>query len=132
MNVQALTNLEGELAYLGQARPGSTVDLPAARADGIVAAVSDADVETLADLGYLGAGGTIRTPVRRPKNKGHNGHEKRGNSAHARLRAPVEQAFATLKRWRVLDLVRSSPHRITDLLHALLAIIQKRSSLSTG
>ncbi|GAA2934315.1 transposase family protein [Streptomyces thioluteus] len=130
VNVQALTSVEGELAYLGQARPGSVNDLPAARGDGIIAAVSDADVETTADLGYLGAGGTIRTPVRRPKGKSHNGWEKKGNSAHARLRAPAERAFAVLKRWRILDLVRISPNRITRLLHALLALIQKRTSLA--
>jgi hypothetical protein len=130
VNVQALTGTDGEPVFLGQARPGSTPDLPAARADGIVTTVTEADIETSADLGYLGAGGTIRTPVRRPQGKGHNGWEKRGNSAHAQLRAPVERAFATLKRWRVLDLVRISPNRITALLHAILVIIQKRSSLA--
>ncbi|MDK1477088.1 transposase family protein [Streptomyces sp. 549] len=129
VNVQALTGQDGTLAFLGEARPGSTNDLPAARADGIITAVTEADVETAADLGYLGAGGTVRTPVRRPKGKGHNGHEKRANSTHATLRAPVERAFAALKRWRILDLVRISPNRITDLLHAILAVMQKRSSL---
>lgn len=89
-------------------------------------------VETSADSGYQGAGGTVRTPVKRPKGKGHNGHEKRANSAPSKLRAPVERAFAVLKRWQVLDKVRISPNRITDLLHALLAIIQKRSSLAAG
>ncbi|MHC0429973.1 transposase family protein [Streptomyces sp. O3] len=112
VNVQGLTGADGELAYLGRARPGSTTDLPAARAEGIVTAVTEADIETTADLGYLGAGGTVRTPVRRPKGKGHNGWEKLTNSAHARYRAPVERAFAVLKRWRVLDLVRISPELV--------------------
>ncbi len=132
MNVQGITDAQGELLYLGQARPGATHDLKAARADGIIEAVTDADVETAADSGYQGAGGTVRTPVKRPKGKGNNGHEKRANSAHAKLRAPVERAFAVLKRWRVLHRVRTSPNRVTILLHALLVIIQKRSSLSTG
>ncbi|NGO70271.1 transposase family protein [Streptomyces boncukensis] len=109
VNVQGLTDAEGELVYLGRARPGSTTDLPAAR-----------------------AGGTVRTLGRRPRGKGHNGWEKLTDSAHARLRAPVERAFAVLKRWRVLDLVRISPNRITGLLHAILAIIQKRSSLASA
>ncbi len=69
-----------------------------ARLDGIIEAVTDADVETAADSGYQGAGGTVRTPVKRPKGKGNNGHEKRANSAHAKLRAPVERAFAVVKR----------------------------------
>jgi hypothetical protein len=124
INVQALTDEHGEPAFPGQARPGSTPGLPAARADGIITTVTETDVETSADPGYLGAGGTIRTPVRRPKGKGHNGREKRGNHAHARLRAPVERAFATLKRRRILDLVRISPNRITPLLHAILTVTQ--------
>jgi len=55
--------------------------LPALRADGIITAVTEANVETAADLGYLGADGTFRTPVRRREGKNHNGHEKRGNCA---------------------------------------------------
>ncbi|WP_398859760.1 transposase family protein [Streptomyces chengmaiensis] len=70
--------------------------------------------------------------MKRPKGKGHNGWEKQANSALAKLRAPVEHAFAELKRWRVLDLVRISPNRITAVLHALLVITQKRSSLARG
>lgn len=130
MNVQALTDTTGELIFLGEARPGSTHDVTAARCDGIVVAVTNADVETTGDSGYQGAGGTVRTPVKRPKGKGHNGWEKLANTALARLRAPVERAFATLKRWRVLDTVRISPNRVTALLHAIFAIHRKRSSLA--
>lgn len=130
LNVQALTSTAGDLLFLGEARPGSTHDLTAARADGIIQAVADADVETTADSGYQGAGGTVRTPIKRPKGKGHNGWEKLANTALARLRGPVERPFATLKRWRVLDRLRISPNRVTDLIHALHAVIQKRSSLA--
>lgn len=128
--MQGLTNTIGELLFLGEARPGSTHDIVAARADGITEAVTAADVETTADSGYQGAGGTVRTPIKRPKGKGNNGWEKQANSALAKLRAPAERAFAVLKRWRVLDAVRISPNRITPLMHALLALIQKRSSLA--
>ncbi|WP_326608378.1 transposase family protein [Streptomyces sp. NBC_01800] len=122
------------MLFLGAARPGSTHDLTAARADGIAQAVTnaDADVETAADSGYQGAAGPVRTPVKRPKGQGHNGWEKQANSALARLRAPAERAFAELGRWRVLDLLRISPNRITAALHALLVITQKRSLLARG
>jgi len=130
MNVQALTGTSGELVFLGEAHLGSTHDVTAARADGIIIAVTDADVETSADSGYQGAGGTVRSPIKRPMGKGHNGWEKLANTALARLRAPVERAFAALKRWRVLDTVRISPNRVTALLHAILVIHQKRSSLA--
>ncbi|WP_093801566.1 transposase family protein [Streptomyces sp. Wb2n-11] len=69
VNVQALTAPEGELVLLGGARPGSTHDLTAARADGIVEAVTAADVETTADSGYQGAGGTVRTPIKHPRGR---------------------------------------------------------------
>ncbi|MET8330192.1 transposase family protein [Streptomyces sp. NPDC005181] len=88
----------GELLFLGAARPGSTHDLTAARADGIAQAVTDADVETTADSGYQGAAGAVRTPIKRPKGQGHNGWEKQANSALARLSAPAERAFAELGR----------------------------------
>ena len=130
MVVQALTDTSGELVFLGRARPGSVHDLTEARDDGIVDAVTEAGVETIADCGYQGAGGTVRTPVKRPKGKGHNGFEKRANRAHATLRVPVERAFAVLKRYRILDRVRISPCRVTTLLHAILVITQKRSSLA--
>jgi hypothetical protein len=130
MAVQALTDIGGELVFLGEARPGCMHDLAEARADGIIDAVTEAGVETIADSGYQGAGGTVRTPVKRPKGKGHNGFEKRANSAHARLRAPVERGFAVLKRFHILDRLRISPSRATTLLRAVLAIIQKRSSLA--
>lgn len=130
MVVQALTDTDGELVFLGQARPGSVHDLTEARADAILDAVTAADIETIADSGYQGAGGTVRTPVKRPKGKGHNGFEKRANALHARLRVPVERAFAVLKRYRILDRVRISPCRVTTLLRAILAVIQKRSSLA--
>ncbi|MFF1739122.1 transposase family protein [Streptomyces mirabilis] len=84
-NVQALTTTSGELLFLGAARPGSTHDLTAARADGVAQAVTD--VETTANSGYQDAVGTVRTPIKRPKGRGHNGWERQANSAFARLRA---------------------------------------------
>ncbi|MGQ5597281.1 transposase family protein [Streptomyces sp. ESR1.13] len=78
MTVQALTDTTGELVFLGEARPGATHDLTGARTDGIVEAVTDADIETTADSGYQGAGGCVRIPIKRPAGKGHNGWEKAG------------------------------------------------------
>jgi hypothetical protein len=130
MVVQAMTGTDGYLAFLGEARPGCMHDLAGARADGIIDAVTEAGVETIADSGYQGAGGTVRTPVKRPEGKGHNGFEKRANSAHAKLRVPVERGFAVPKRFHILDRPRISPSRTTTLLRAILAIIQKRSSLA--
>ena len=131
-NVQALILMNGEPAYVGDARCGWTCDLTVARGGQIVEAAALAGIEVLADSGYQGAGGTVRTPVKRPKGLGHNGHEKRADQAHAATRAPGERGFALLKSWRVLRLVRISPCRITDLVRAVLVVTQKRSSLARG
>jgi len=56
--------------------------------------------------------------------------EKQANSAHAKLRAPVERAFAVLKRFHIPDRLRISPNRATPILHPILTITQKRSSLA--
>ncbi|WP_419998337.1 transposase family protein [Streptomyces boninensis] len=130
MNLHGITTTAGELVFLGEARPGSTADITAARHDGIMETVTDADVETTADSGYQGAGGTVRTPIKRPAGKGHNGWEKQANTALARLRAPVERAFAELKRWRVLQRIRISPNRITGLAHAIFVIHHEQRSLA--
>lgn len=130
VDLQALMGMDGEPRFVGDTRCGSVHDLAAARADGIVDAAADAGIEALADSGYQGAGGTVRTPIKRPKGKGHNGFEKRANQAHARERAPGERGFALLKAWRILHLVRISPRRITDLAKAVLVLTQKRSSLT--
>jgi DDE superfamily endonuclease/Helix-turn-helix of DDE superfamily endonuclease len=130
LNAQALMGMDGEPAFVGQARCGSTHDLTAAREDSIIDTAAEAGVEILADSGYQGAGGTVRTPVKRPKRLGHNGHEKRANALHAAERAPGERGFALLKGWRVLRLVRISPSRATDLLQAVLVLNKQRSSLA--
>ncbi|MGW2565353.1 transposase family protein [Streptomyces sp. NPDC001537] len=48
----------------------------------------------------------------------------------ARLRAPVERAFAELKRWRVLERVRISPSRIASLARAVFVIHREQRSLT--
>lgn len=83
-----MTESQGELVSLGGARPGSTHDLAAARADSIVDAVSEAGIETGPGSRYQGAGGTVRTLIKRPKGKGNNGHGKRADSAHSTLHTP--------------------------------------------
>jgi hypothetical protein len=130
MTVQALSDATGRPVFLGDAHPGSVHDLAAARADGIIEQVTATEVETLADSGYQGAGGTVRTPIKRRRGLHHSEHEKHANSEHARHRVPVERAFAHLKRWRVLDRVRISPNRISNLLKALFVVHRKRSSLA--
>lgn len=42
--------------------------------------------------------------------------------SHAKIRALVEQAMATLKNWRLLRKLRCSTTRITSLVRAVLTL----------
>ena len=130
VNVQGVIGLDGELHYLGEARCGSTHDTAAARADGIVEAAANADVELIADLGYHGAGGTVRTPAKRKPGRGLSPRDQRANREHARVRCQGERGFAQLKAFKVLRRVRISPCKITMLSRSIHTVIRLRASLA--
>ncbi|MEV4284047.1 transposase family protein [Nonomuraea bangladeshensis] len=123
VNVQVLADPAGRLVWVSPALPGATHDLTAARATGLIAALTTAGVTTFADKGYQGAGGSIRTPF-----KGHrlrpplSRHQRSVNRAHARIRACGERAVATLKTWKVLSRLRCCPRRATTLVQAILVL----------
>ncbi|PLW72440.1 hypothetical protein GQS52_26730 [Streptomyces sp. SCUT-3] len=48
--------------------------------------------------------------------------QKAANRSHAKIRALVEQAVATLKTWRLLRKLRCSTNRITSLVRAVLCL----------
>ena len=89
--------------------PGRTHDLTAARTHRIIATCVRLGIPALADLAYLGAGGTFATPTRRPPRKELTTRQRSLNRAHARLRYPVERGMATLKRSRIFRHARCSP-----------------------
>jgi hypothetical protein len=119
VNVQILADALGRLLWASPALPGATHDLTAARTYGLVDALAEAHVTTLADKGYQGAGGTIRTPY-----KGRHLPEnmRAVNRSHARMRGVGEQAVATAKNWRILRKVRCSPTRIGTIVAAVLTL----------
>lgn len=80
----------------------------------------------LADLAYIGAGGTFAVPIRRPPGKELTIGQRSLNWAHARLRYPVERGMATLKRWRIFRHARCSPNRLTSLAEAVLTLERQR------
>ncbi|MFG1665149.1 transposase family protein [Streptomyces sp. Y7] len=71
--------------------------------------------------GYQGAGGTVRLPYRGRWADLSVGQQA-VNRAHAKVRALVEQAVATLKSWRLLRKLRCSTTRITSLVRAVLTL----------
>ena len=121
MNVQVITDPHGRLLWASPALPGAVHDIKAARTHGIIDALEEAGVECWADKGYRGAGATVRIPYWGRWEKLSAGQQA-VNRSHAKIRALVEQAMATLKTWRLLRKLRCSTTRITNLVQAVLTL----------
>lgn len=121
MNVQVIADPKGRLLWVSPALPGAVHDVRAAREHGIVDALAAAGITCWADKGYQGADGTIRTPYR-GRWDSLSTAQQTVNRSHAKIRALVEQAVATLKTWRLLRKLRCSTTRITSLVQAVLVL----------
>ncbi len=100
---------------------GAIHDVRAAREHGIIEALTEAGITYWADKGYQGAGGTVRLPYRGRWESLSTGQQA-VNRSHAKIRALVEQAIATLKSWRLLRRLRCSTTRIARLVQAVLVL----------
>ena len=74
MNVQVISDPAGRLVRASPALPGARHDMGAARAHGIIEALTAAGVQVVADSGYRGAGpvfvpAAAATPPRRPAHR---------------------------------------------------------------
>ncbi|MET7828952.1 IS5 family transposase [Streptomyces sp. NPDC005386] len=121
MNVQVIADPKGRLMWASPALAGAVHDVRAAREHGIIEALAAASINCWADKGYQGAGGTIRLPYRGRWDSLSTGQQA-VNRSHAKIRALVEQAIATLKCWRILRKLRCSTTRITNLVQAVLVL----------
>ncbi len=83
MNVQIIADPLGRLLWASPALPGSVHDLRAAREHRVVDALAEADIPCWGRREMLSAGWQAV------------------NRCHAKIRALVEQAVATLKSWRL-------------------------------
>jgi hypothetical protein len=121
MNVQVIADPKGRLLWASPALVGAVHDVRAAREHGIIDALTEAGINCWADKGYQGAGGTVRLPYRGRWDSLSAGQQA-VNRSHAKVRALVEQAIATLKSWRLLRKLRCSTTRITSLVQAVLTL----------
>ncbi len=94
VNLQVITAPDGQILWISRVLPGRTHDLTAARTHRIINTCARLGVPVLADLGYLGAGGTFAVPHRRRPRQELNPRHRSLNKAHARLRYPVERGMA--------------------------------------
>ncbi|THA44052.1 IS5 family transposase [Streptomyces sp. A1136] len=121
MNVQVIADPKGRLLWASPALAGAVHDVRAAREHGIIEALAEAGITCWADKGYQGAGDTVSLPYRGRWDSLSTGQQA-VNRSHAKIRALVEQAIATLKSWRLLRKLRCSTTRITSLVQAVLCL----------
>src|SRR3954469_11130712 len=123
-NIQVLTDHTGFPLWVSAVRPGSTVDLTAAR-DLVLPTLYPHAVRglpVLADKGYTGAGAGILVPYKnRPEGPLHLDN-RCYNELITALRAPAERGNALLGRWRALDRVTVCPQRIGTIAAAALVL----------
>jgi DDE superfamily endonuclease/Helix-turn-helix of DDE superfamily endonuclease len=124
VNIQQLTDARGVPLWSSPGLPGSSHDLTAVRAHGLLplfAHLSARGVVILADKGYQGIGAGVLTPY-----KGNNltPPYRAANAAHAATRSIGERGFALEKHWQVLRRYRGSPHRVAKLVTAIRVLEQ--------
>lgn len=122
VNLQLVTDHTGRILWLSPALPGAVNDVKAARTHRIMEICEELGLDVLADLGYVGAGGTVITPVKRAAGTELSDKHKASNRVHAQLRAPVERAFSRIKNWRIFRHARISPNRLSVIAAAILTL----------
>jgi hypothetical protein len=132
--IQALMDPQGIPRWVSEVLPGSVHDITAAR-ELVFAALAPYvnGLPVLADGGYAGAGHGIYTPVKKLKGGAELDPDTRTyNKLLRALRCLGERGFALLvQRWKTLQHVTLSPHRITDLARAALVLTQFEHKMIT-
>jgi DDE superfamily endonuclease len=125
-NIQAVTAPEGFPLWVSPVEPGSVHDLTAARRHALpgLYQAATADLPTLADQGYEGAGIGVHIPVKQPPGTQELDVNTRTRNAIQRsLRCLGERGFALLTgRWRTLQHITASPSKIGDIARAALIL----------
>ena len=125
-NIQAVHAPDGFPLWVSPVEPGSVHDITAARAHALPALyrAAAADLPTLADPGYDGAGIGIYMPVKQPTDGRELDINNRTRNAIQRsLRCLGERGFALLTgRWRTLRHITASPSKIGDFARAALVL----------
>jgi hypothetical protein len=126
VNVQVITDPDGQLLWISPALPGRAHDLTAARTHRIIRVCERQGVPIPADLAYQGAGPWLTTGIKRRPLQELTPTEKTLNRALAAARAPVERGMARLKSWRIFRRSRCSPNRMTSIAKAVLTLERQR------
>lgn len=124
-STQVLTDLDGNVIWVGDAEDGPTHDITGARRTGIAEAAAATGTTIVADRGYRGWGNKPADPdgldVLVPRSGGPRGAGTY-NTEHARLRVRSEHGIRSLKRFTVLHHYRRHADTLTGALRAIGAI----------
>jgi hypothetical protein len=125
-NIQAVTAPDGFPLWVSPVEPGSVHDITAARLHALptLYQAALADLPTLADQGYEGAGIGVHIPVKQPPGAQElDVNTRTGNAIQRSLRCLGERGFALLTgRWRTLQHITASPSKIGDIACAALIL----------
>jgi len=124
-NIQAVLAPGGFPLWVSDVEPGSVHDLTAACIHALPALYrAAADLPTLADPGYDGAGIGILIPVKQPTGgQDLDINTRTRNAIQRSLRCLGERGFALLNpRWRTLQHITASPSKIGDIARAALVL----------
>jgi hypothetical protein len=125
-NIQAVLAPDGFPLWISEVEPGSVHDITAARTHALPALyrAAAADLPTLADPGYDGAGIGIYIPVKQPTGgRDLDINTRTRNAIQRSLRCLGERGFALLTgRWRTLQHITASPSKIGDIARAALVL----------
>ncbi|MEI2779336.1 MAG: transposase family protein [Tetrasphaera sp.] len=119
VNVQVAATLSGRLLWVSDPLPGSTHDLTALRASGLLDGGRAATI--IADKGYIGAG--LITPIKKPPKGELTDDRKQFNKELNAIRATIERTIAHLKTWRILHTDYRRPyHTFAQTITAVLGL----------
>ena len=122
--IQAVLAPDGFPLWVSDAEPGPVHGITAARRHALPAlyrTAATADLPTLADPGYDGAGIGIHIPIKQPS--GGRNLDIGTRTRNAVLRCLGERGFALLTgRWRILQHITASPSKIGDIARAALVL----------
>jgi hypothetical protein len=114
--------------WVSDVEPGSVHDITAARIHALprLYQAAAADLPTLADPGYDGAGLGILIPVKQqPGGRELDVNTRTRNAIQRSMRCLGERGFALLTgRWRTLQHITASPSKIGDIARAALVLTQ--------
>jgi hypothetical protein len=122
MNVQVAATLDGRLAWISDALPGSTHDLTALRTSGVFDEHGALDAGLwVADKGYIG--NNMITPVRKTPSREFTHSEISLNTGVNRIRYTIEQVIAHFKNWRIMHTDYRRPlHTFTATISTIIAL----------